>query len=226
MNNEINYKKKYLSLVKEIEDIIKLNVDFFNSYSDYFTEQPENWICLLGINKFDQESTHLHSSLVGCYYELQTLTNLYSSIIGKECDVYLNDRGCIEVIIKVYSDDTSKRNILFGGRMYNNVMYNKGYTIKTHGADSLEDLKKELASMGIAQSIVSYRDASYTIFKSGKYLDIGYEYLDIGYGYGYAFMTYIVAENGLKLNLDKCWSYDDKSNVENELMTFIDLALN
>lgn len=108
--------------------------------------------------------------------------------------------------------------------MYNNVMYNKGYTIKTHGADSLEDLKKELASMGIAQSIVSYCDASYAIFKAGKYLDIGYEYLDIGYGY--AFMTYIVAENGLKLNLDKCWSYDDKSNVENELMTFIDLALN
>lgn len=109
--------------------------------------------------------------------------------------------------------------------MYSDVMYNKGYTIKTHGADSLEDLKKELASMGITKSIVSYCDASYAIFRAGKYLDIGYEYLDIGYGYGYAFMTYIVAENGLKLNLDKCWSYDEKSNAEDELMMFIDSAL-
>lgn len=219
MNNEINYKKKYFSLVKEIEDIIKLNIDFFNSYSDYFTEQPENWICLLGINKFDKESTNLHSSLVGCYYELQTLTNIYSSIIGKECDVYLNNRGYIEIIIKVYSDDSSKRNILFGGKMYSDVMYNKGYTIKTHGAASLEDLKKELASMGITESIVSYRDASYTIFKAKKYLDIGYEYIDG------AFMTYIVAENGLKLGLDKGCGYEYKSDAEDELMMFIDFAL-
>lgn len=116
-----------------------------------------------------------------------------------------------------YSDGEYTDSIVLSGRECDGVVYNKGYSLGTHGCGSVDEFNSELAAMGINCTAKAMRDGAYIIFVEKKYIDLGYEFMGGGYG------KYIVAKNGLKLSLNDHAQYSEKSDAENELFDFIDM---
>ena len=219
--SEINYKEKYVSAMEELWLLIERNLYAFNSFSDSLRMEDGLQAPEKHLDNFYAYAEHPDNEYFICLANsrdsVTTLCELYSNITDKECAIRLNKRGYLEMVEYKYIDGEYTDSILLSGRECDGVVYNKGYSLETHGCGSVDGLNSELAAMGIGSTAKSMRDGAYIIFEERKYIDLGYEFMGGGYG------TYIVAENGLKLSLNDHVQYSEETDAENELFDFIDM---
>ncbi len=222
--SEINYKEKYENAIEELWVLIERNIYAFNSFSDSLRIEDGLQVPETHSGNFYAYTEHPDNEYFICLAntrcEVSTLCELYSNITKKEYEIRLNKRGYLELIENKYTDGEYTESVILSGRECDGIIYNKGYSLKTHGCGSIDNLNGELAAMGINYIAKSDRDGAYIIFKEKKYIDLGYEFMGGGYG------TYIVAVNGLKLSLDDYVQYSEESDAEKEFMDFIDMFQN